>query len=144
MIGPFYWVPHGVYKYENHRITITSLPFGLLCFLHVFKMVICTCSYCRAKQVIVNGVSQPGCNVSAFTRLKHEKRAKRGSQGAVKPQSQSPSKPPHVEKSTGLLQVLELQYSRIDPHIELTLDTSSIVNLCCTLVIWLNLKAGVS
>ncbi|KAE9395269.1 hypothetical protein BT96DRAFT_922907 [Gymnopus androsaceus JB14] len=38
-------------------------------------MVICTCSYCRTKQVIINGVSQPGCNVSASTRLEHEKRA---------------------------------------------------------------------
>ncbi|KAE9397900.1 hypothetical protein BT96DRAFT_921116, partial [Gymnopus androsaceus JB14] len=56
-------------------------------------MVICTCSYCRNKQVIINGVSQPGCNVSASTRLEHEKRAAKVFQAAVKPQSQSPLKP---------------------------------------------------
>ncbi|KAE9390228.1 hypothetical protein BT96DRAFT_946277 [Gymnopus androsaceus JB14] len=77
----------------------------------------------RNKQVIINGVSQPGCNVSASTRIEHEKRAAKVFQAAVKPQSQSPLKPSPIEKVT---------------------DTSSIVNLCCTLVIWLNLKAGVS
>lgn len=39
---------------------------------------------------------------------------------------------------------MELQCTRVDLYIVLTLDTSSIVNLCCTLVIWLNLRAGVS
>lgn len=108
-------------------------------------MVICTCSYCRTKQVIINGVSQPGCSVSASTRLDHEKKAAKVFQAAVKPQSQSPVKPSHsIEKATGLLQISELQCTGIDPYTELTLDTSSIVNLCCTLVIWLNLKVGVS
>lgn len=37
-------------------------------------MVLCTCSQCRKKRAVVNGVEQQGCNVSRQTRLTHERR----------------------------------------------------------------------
>ena len=40
--------------------------------------VICTCSYCRKCRVIIYGIEQPGKQVSASTRLDHQKRDKRG------------------------------------------------------------------
>src|SRR5580698_10574370 len=109
------------------------LPFALP------KMVICTCSNCITKHVVINGVRQPGCSVSTSTRLEHKKKASKVFQAAVKPSSRSSNKPsPPVEKVKGTLLALNIHCIMVNSYLELTLETSSIVKLCCTLVIWLN------
>ena len=53
--------------------------------------VICTCTYCSQKTVVINGIEQRGFQVDASTRLSHEKRDKRSASPHRKqePSSQS-------------------------------------------------------
>lgn len=66
-------------------------------------MVICTCIDCKKKQVIVNGVSQPGRHVSATTRREHEQKNEQVYQPAAKPQRSKPKPDISDEKATGKL-----------------------------------------
>jgi hypothetical protein len=53
-------------------------------------LVICNCAVCSTKTTSINGVEQPGQQVDASTRLKHEKRDKQPVSPKWK-QSSSPS-----------------------------------------------------
>lgn len=74
-------------------------------------MVICTCVYCRTKTVTVNGVVQPGCEVSGHTRKNHERNAANVFPPAVKPKAPLSSVPDNnTKKVEGIAKVLCFVY----------------------------------
>ncbi|RDB22345.1 hypothetical protein Hypma_010543 [Hypsizygus marmoreus] len=90
--------------------------------------VICKCRLCSAKTIILNGVEQPGQQVDASTRSRHEKRDAGPSRSKQKQVQQvSPASMP-TDRS---------------PQ-QITFPVADIVKMVCMLAIWLHIRAGIS
>lgn len=62
----FFGLPTDTYTHPQPSLT---LP---LCWQSLMVDVICTCTLCRVHQVVIDGVEQPGQEVSLSTRSQHE------------------------------------------------------------------------
>ncbi|KAJ7627221.1 hypothetical protein FB45DRAFT_868456 [Roridomyces roridus] len=60
--------------------------------------VICTCLYCSTQTVVVNGISQPGCEVSSNTRTDHLKKAAKKKKATTQRSKEQP--PPQATRPT--------------------------------------------
>ncbi|KAK7008220.1 hypothetical protein R3P38DRAFT_3365308 [Favolaschia claudopus] len=90
------------------------------------KKVICTCSICSKKKVLVGAQWFPGDRVTTAVKNRHK------NESAGPP----PPRPQRKEKVASTTNRKELK--------DFVVDTKIVVHLCCALVIWLNLRAGAS